>query len=173
MGSSVKKQASVEEIAENLVNFSIDRSDLKLILKGLPKEAEINPVTVEYEISLLKILSVGWGISFFMGEHPKKNELNEAFWSSIHDFSKNISTATSSSIGKDLDYFQILKERIDLYVNALNLSPDVSDPTSVIGPTFAGVCGDEDNACTILAGSKIFTLSISAVRNYLESVDIQ
>lgn len=173
MGSSVKKQATVEEIAENLVNFSIDRSELKVILQGLPQEAGINPITLEYEISLLKILSVGWGISFFMGEHPKKNELAQVFWNSIHDFSKNISTATSSSIGKDLDYFQILKERIDLYINALNLCSDVSDPTSVIGPTFAEVCGDKENACTILAGSKIFSLSIGTVRNYLESVEIQ
>ncbi|MBW2099976.1 MAG: hypothetical protein JRG68_04305 [Deltaproteobacteria bacterium] len=173
MGSSVKKQVTVEEIAGNLVNFSIDRSELKVILQGLPQEAGINPITLEYEIALLKILSVGWGISFFMGEHPKKKELTEVFWNSIHDFSKNISTATSSSIGKELDYFQILKERIDLYINALNLCSDVSDPTSVIGPTFAEVCGDKENACTILAGSKIFCLSIGTVRDYLESVEIR
>ncbi len=173
LNSSLKKKVSVEEASENLVNFSIDRNDLMLILKDFPQEAEINLVGIEYEIQLLKILSVGWGISFFMGESPKKKELTETFWNTINAFSNNISSVTSSAIGKDIDYFKILKERIDIYVNALTVFLDVSDPASVIGPTFAKLCGNEEDSRTISAGKKVFNSSIGGVRDYLESIEIQ
>jgi hypothetical protein len=36
-----------------------------------------------------------------------------------------------------------------------------------------GLCGDEDDACAILAGSKMFSLTINAVREYLDGAGTQ
>jgi len=172
MAFSAKRAVAVEEVTEMLVNYSMDRNELNILLKSLPQDEAINPVTVEYEIQLLKILSVGWGISYFMIQHPKKKELTEAFWNSIRDVSRKISSVTSASIGKDIDYFGILKKRLDIYVKALNQNPNVTDPVHVICPIFAEFCKNKSNPHVILAGSKAFSLSLSGVKAYLDSIEI-
>ena len=37
-----------------------------------------------------------------------------------------------------------------------------------VGPAFAEVCGDKQDACASLAGSKMFTHTLYAVREYLD-----
>ncbi|MGE0086675.1 MAG: hypothetical protein AB7S75_19905 [Desulfococcaceae bacterium] len=170
MEPSVREDSSAEKISEHLFSYAIARDDLKQVLIDLPKDAEVNPVTMEYEIQLLKILSVGWGISFFMGQHPEREQTAQMFWNAVHHFCMGISEMTAAQTGKEIDYFRILRERVDIYVAALKAFSDVSDPSVVIGPTFAKLCGSEEDIYTIVSGKKIFNLAVGEVRQYLASV---
>jgi hypothetical protein len=161
---------SIPEIGESLANFSLDRESVQFALNRLPDEPSINKVAIEYEIQLLKILSVGWAISYFMEDHSEKTPLIKKFWDVLFEFSKNLSSVTSLTIGKEVDYFRALKERIDIYLNALAEVPHVKDPASVIGPTFARLCGNTDNVHVIMAGNRVFHLSLEGVKHFLESV---
>ncbi len=173
MNKSSLEKVSIEKASEDLFDFAIDRSDIKLILQNLPEDIKINRVSVEYEIQLLKILAIGWSISFFLDESSLKKELSKSFWNAVQSFSQNISILSSSSTGKGIDYFNTLKERLDTYLNTLNLIPDNPDPLASIGPKFAEICGSKDNANIMLSGSKVFNLSVGSVKNYFESVQIE
>ena len=168
MTSSFQHPVSIQEIGESLANFSLDRESVLFALTRLPDEHSIDRVAIEYEIQLLKILSVGWGISYFMEDHSEKSPLIKKFWDVLFEFSKNLSSVTSLTIGKEVDYFLALKERIDIYLKALAEVPHVKDPASVIGPTFARLCGSTDNVHVIMAGNRIFHLSLEGVKNFLE-----
>jgi hypothetical protein len=170
MTFSVQNPVSIQEIGESLANFSLDRESVQFALSRLPDEPSINKVAVEYEIQLLKILSVGWAISYFMEDHSEKSPLIKKFWDVLFEFSKNLSSVTSLTIGKEVDYFKALKERIDIYLKALAEVPHVKDPASVIGPTFARLCENTDNVHVIMAGNRIFHLSLEGVKHFLESV---
>ena len=102
---------SIQEIGESLANFSLDRESVLFALSRLPDENSINKVAVEYEIQLLKILSVGWAISYLMEDHSEKATLIKTFWDVLFEFSKNLSSVTSLTIGKEVDYFKALPER--------------------------------------------------------------
>ena len=158
------------DAAESLFNYAIERDDLKQMVAHLPDDKSINKVTVEYELQLLKIICVGWGIAFFMAAQPQKEKLAEAFWNNIQALSHSISSATSASVGKDVDYFGIIKERLDIYVNALQHYADAPDSAKVIGVTFAKLCGDETNTYVTLAGKRTFSQASANVKNYIESL---
>jgi hypothetical protein len=170
MTSSFQHPVSIQEIGESLAIFSLDRESVLFALSRLPDEPSINKVAIEYEIQLLKILSVGWAISYFMEDHSEKSPLIKKFWDVLFEFSKNLSSVTSLTIGKEMDYFKALKERIDIYLKALAEVPHVKDPVSVIGPTFARLCENTDNVHVIMAGNRIFHLSLEGVKHFLESV---
>ncbi len=170
MTFSFQHPVSIQEIAESLANYSLDRESVLFALSRLPEEPSINKVAIEYEIQLLKILSVGWAVSYFMEDHSDKKPLIESFWDVLFEFSKNLSCVTSLTIGKEVDYFKALKERIDFYLKALADAPHVKDPASVIGPAFAGLCGNMDNVHVIMAGNRIFNLSLEGVKQFLESM---
>ena len=82
--------------------------------------------------------------------------------------SSTLSTSASLTTGSGIDYFDILKQRLDLYVAALDAAGSIPEPAMAIGPAFADVCGDKDDACAILAGSKMFSITLLAVRDYLD-----
>ena len=170
MTVSNQQLLSIDEMGESLANFSLDRESVLFALSRLPDEQSINKVTVEYEIQLLRILSVGWAISYFMEDYSDKAPLIKKFWDVLFEFSKNLSSVTSLTIGKEVDYFKTLKERIDTYLKALADVPHVKDPASVIGPTFAEICGNTDNVHVIMAGNRIFHLSLEGVKHFLESI---
>ncbi len=172
MNESSFKKNSIEKASEDLLDFAIDRSDIKLVLQNLPEDIKINRVSMEYEIQLLKILAVGWSIPFFLDKSALKKELSESFWNAVQSFSQSISTLSSSSTDK-VDYFNTLKERLETYLNALNSITDGPDPLLAIGPKFAEICGSKNNAHIMLSGSKVFNLSIGGVKNYLESIQIE
>lgn len=173
MNESSLEKVSIEKASEDLFDFAIDHSDIKLILQKLPEDIKINRVSMEYEIQLLKILGVGWSISFFLDESSIKKELSESFWNAVQSFSQSISTLSSSFTGKEIDYFNTLKERLDTYLNTLNLISDNPDPLVSVGTKFAEICGSKDNAHIMLSGSKVFSLSVGGVKNYFESVQIE
>ncbi len=166
------KRVNIDDSLEILVNFAVERSEIKQLLTGLPEKDEINPVTVEYELQLLQILAVGWSISYFLEDAPEKQVVIEKFWYMINELSKKISEALAPSLGSEFDYFSILKQRLDLYVKAIDDCSDISDPGVVIGPLFAGLCGDDSDDYMVLAGKAAFHISLRNVKRDLESVII-
>lgn len=161
-------KSPVEASAEALFNFAINRDDVKMLMAQLPEAADVNRTTVEYELQILKIISVGWSIAYFLEEYAEwKQPLVEHFWSGMLEFSKSISETTELMSGVEIDYFQILKDRLDIYVNVMAEQTDVSEPAAVIGPTFAETCGNRDDAFTVMTGARMFKSSVMQVRDYL------
>lgn len=175
MASQKKEKLTIEELARNLAGFAIDRTDLKGLIQALPADNKLNLTTVEYELGILKILSVGWGLSFYMAvSDPNKPLVTESFWEMIREISSNISTLTETTTGTSIDYFDILKQRLDTYVEAMKSTSDPSaDPAALMGPEFARLSNSPDDAMAILTGTKMFTLTLGAVKEYLNAVDIE
>jgi hypothetical protein len=173
MTSRTKLSINVEQAAENLVSFALDRSELFQILGQLPPDSDLNLTAVEYEMGLVKILAVGWAIAFFSDPGVTKDVLTEMFWKSIHGFCQNLSSVSSASMGKDFNYFNTLKERLGAYLAELQKEPPASDPTAVIGPKFAELCGHKDNPMAMLSGSKMFRVALNGVKTYLKSIDLE
>ena len=103
-----KKKTKIEQAGEDLFNFAIDREDIKWLVSQLPEATDIVRSKVEYELQILKIISVGWSIPYFLENSPQKNRLLELFWTSVQEFSKSLSETTELMTGQDIDYFQIL-----------------------------------------------------------------
>ncbi len=164
------KKNEIKKICENLSAFAIDRADLKSILSLIEKKQAVNLVTVEYELALLRIISVGWSLSVNLENHPEKDEFALCFWNLIRDLSKDITDISFMTAGKSIDYFNIVKQRFDQYLNSLDKSIKKSDPASAIGPAFAEICKEKKNPFVIISGAKIFNLAVSSVKEYLESV---
>ena len=166
---------SVEQLARNLASFAIDRTDLKELLAAIPLENDLKLNTVEYELGLLKILSVGWGIAFYMAATDKnKAPLTESFWEMIREISENISTLTETTTGTKIDYFAILKQRLDSYVKEMQENPEqATEPSAVMGPAFARACNSPGDPMAVLTGTKMFTLTLGAVKEYLDAVTIK
>ena len=159
----------IEQAGEDLFSFAIDREDVKMLVAHLPKDVTCKPATVEYELQLLKIISTGWSISFFLGTNPHKDQLAEAYWQSMHGFAANLSETTELMTGHAIDYFKTARDRLDMYVAALADKPDAPEPAAVIGPAFARQCGNGEDIYTVLAGSRMFILTVASVKEYLES----
>ena len=75
--------------------------------------------------------------------------------------------------GQDINYFQILKARLDMYVAALTEKPETAEPAAVVGPEFAKVCGNGDDIFAIMAGSRMFILTVASVKEYIEAMELQ
>jgi len=173
MTQAENEKTGLELAGENLFNFAVDRDDVKTLVEHLSGEAACKPAAVEYELQLLKIISTGWSISFFMGNNPYRDQLAEIFWKLIHAFSEDLSDTTGLMTGHDIDYFQILKNRLDMYVAALTAKPEMNEPAAIIGPEFARVCGDADDVFTVMAGARMFIITVAQVKDYLESIELQ
>jgi hypothetical protein len=171
--NSAEKKTGIEKAGEDLFNFAVDREDVKELVANLPEEADIQGVTIEYELQILKIISVGWSISYYLEKGPQKTQLAELYWQAVQKFSETISTSTGLMTGHEIDYFQILKDRLDMYLDALNENSSVSQPVAVIGPEFARTCGNVDDAFTVLTGAKMFSATIGSVKEYLEAIKLR
>lgn len=163
-------ESGIEKAGEDLLSFAIDREDVKWLMAQLPEEAEIKRGTVEYELQILKIISVGWSISYYLENSSHKNQLLELYWNAVYELSQSISSTAGLMIDNDIDYFQILKDRLDMYVDAMAKKPDATEPAAVIGPEFARNYGDVDDTFTIMTGSKMFIATIGGVKEYFESI---
>jgi hypothetical protein len=172
MKTSEEKKTGIEKAGEDLFNFAVDREDVKTLVANLPEEIDVQVVTVEYELQILKIISVGWSIAYYLEKGPQKTQLAECYWQEVQQFANNISASTGLVTGHEIDYFQILKDRLDMYLAALNENPQVTQPVSVIGPEFARTCGNVDDAFTALTGAKMFSATIGSVREYLEAMEL-
>jgi len=172
MNNAENKKSELEKAGEDLLNFAVDRDDVKWLMDRLPQEADIKRVTVEYELQILKIIGVGWSLSYYLANSPQKTELLEKYWAAINEFSRGIATTTEYMIGQHIDYFQIIKDRLDMYVAALSKNPDAPEPARVIGPEFARICGNLDDLFTFMTGSKMFISTINKVKAYLEAIKL-
>ncbi|MBW2654590.1 MAG: hypothetical protein JRC91_06530 [Deltaproteobacteria bacterium] len=168
-----KETITIQKLAQNLATFAIDRTDLKELLAAIPENNNLNLPTIEYELQLLKIISVGWAISFFMPTTDKnKGPLSQMFWEFIRETSQNISNLTETTTGQSIDYFDILKQRLSTYLEIMQHNPDkAQNPADLMGPAFASTCKCEDDAMAILTGTKLFTLTMGAVKEYLNIVE--
>lgn len=174
MESDNSNPLTTEKLAQNLATFAIDRTDLKALMSAIPEDSSVNKTSVEYELQLLKILSVGWAISFFMPATDKnKGPVSEMFWECIQEVSKNISNLTQSTTGQSIDYFEIIKERLNTYLAVMQENPDnMQNPATIMGPAFASLCNCPGDAVAVLTGTKMFTLTLGAVKEYLNAVAI-
>jgi hypothetical protein len=172
MKDSEDKKTGVEKAKEDLFNFAINREDVKTLMAHLPEAADIRRGKVEYELQILKIISIGWSISYYLENFAQKNQLLELYWKAVHEFTQSISTTTGMMIGNNIDYFQILKERLDMYLAAMTQKPGAPEPAVVIGPEFARTCGNMDDVFTVMTGSKMFIATIASVKEYLETIKL-
>ena len=170
MDDSEKNKSDVEQAGEDLFNFAIDRDDTKWLLSRLPPECNVKPGKVEYELQILKIISVGWSIPYFLENSPLKTPLLELYWQSFQEFSAGINETTGLMTGIDIDYFQLVKDRLDTYVSAMSGNSGKQEPAAVIGPEFAGACGNKEDIFARMTGTKMFVAAVDGVREYLEAI---
>jgi hypothetical protein len=168
-----KKKSELDKAGADLLDFAVDREDVKWLMNHLPPEADIKRVTVEYELQILKIIGVGWSLSYYLENSPQKSELLGNYWEAINEFSQGLSTTTEYMIGQQIDYFQILKDRLEMYVAALSKNPEAPEPSLVIGPEFARICGNADDIFTFMTGSRMFIATINNVKAYLEAIKLR
>ncbi|HSO20755.1 MAG TPA: hypothetical protein VLT88_14930, partial [Desulfosarcina sp.] len=160
----------VRRAGEQLFRFAIDRGDMQTILDALPVQTQTRRVAMEYEIQMLRIVTVGWAIAFFLAEDRMGAPLGASFWEHVRAFSETLSSSAALAANAAIDYFDVLKQRLDHYVDALNAAGKISDPAMAVGPAFAEACGYKQDACAVLAGSKMFSHTVHAVHDYLDGI---
>ena len=173
MAPEETQKSPIAQAGEDLFHFAIEREDTKWLLKRLPAEAAVKPAAVEYELQILKIISVGWSISFFLAEWPEKRQLASIFWEAVREFAQSLSTTTEMMTGQSIDYFQVLKDRLDGYLAALHDHPEARNPEAVIGPEFARNCGNAEDLFAVYTGGRMFHGATSRVRDYLQAANLQ
>jgi hypothetical protein len=161
-----------EQIKTDLVDFAVDREEIKFLLARWPDEAAIKAPKVDYELQILKIIAVGWSLTYYLQHHPAKEALQELFWQAVGEFAAGLSETTGLMIGRDIDYFAILKERLDHYLSAMGSQSGEVDPSQVVAPEFAGLCGDREDLFARMAGGKMFNNTLIRVKQYLEAVKL-
>ncbi len=167
-----KTNIEIKKTGDDLFNFAVDRDDLKTLMANLPEEDIARRSAIEYELQILKIISVGWAIVYYLENSPYKDDIAASFWEMVYEFSHDISVTTGLMTSQDIDYFKKLRERLDMYVNALAKKTGVHEPAAVIGPEFAKKCGNIDDIYTIMAGSRMFIITIGSIKEYLELIKL-
>ncbi|PID40563.1 MAG: hypothetical protein CR984_02545 [Proteobacteria bacterium] len=169
MTDKQQAESMVDRTGDALFQFAIDRNDMHAILDALPPTAADKRSQLEYEIQLLRIVAVGWAITYYLADHAVKTTLGQYYWEAVRSLSATLSTSASTAAGAEVDYFDIIRQRMDHYVKALDAAGQITDPTLAIGPAFAEASGDRDDACAMLAGSKMFAHTIRSVRDHLDT----
>ncbi|MDJ0720902.1 MAG: hypothetical protein QNJ04_04695 [Desulfobacterales bacterium] len=170
MGKKNAHTPDPESPAGVLFDYAVDRQDVKWLMGQLHEKADVNRHTVEYELQILKIISVGWSIAYHLENQPARQPLLEAFWNAVREYAQSLSQTTELMIGQDIDYFQTLRDRLDAYLAAMSASSEKNDPAAVIGPAFAENCGNADDLFTRMTGAKMFMSVVSRVKTYLDKV---
>jgi hypothetical protein len=172
MEDTTNQTLSREQAVLELFDFAVDREDLKTLLAALPEEVGVERGRIEYELAILRIISVGWSISYFLEHSPHKDRLALDYWKAVQEFSRTVSESARLMVGKDIDYFQIVKDRLNAYVEAMRLKPHSCAPAVVIGPEFARACGDVEDVHAVLTGAKMFIAVVTSVKEYLDRMGI-
>jgi hypothetical protein len=157
----------LETAVTDLFHYAIDREDVKWLMARLHPEARVPRTTVEYELQLLKIVSVGWCMAYSLENAPHKAALLEGYWQAVRNYAHELSRTTGLMIGQNIAYFETLKTRLDHYLGAMAQAPEGCEPAATIGPQFAGLCGNREDLHAHLAGAKMFTTTVGRVRQYL------
>jgi hypothetical protein len=162
----------IEQAGRDLFDYAIDRQEVKYLAAHHPKASAVTAGKLEYELQILKIITVGWSIAFCLHDRNGKAALLELFWQAIQQFSLSLSESTGLLVGQTVDYFEILKARLDTYVAALAAHPQAHEPAQVLGSEFATACGRSDDIFAFMAGSKMFLSANKRVTEYLSQVDL-
>jgi hypothetical protein len=176
MTDTSSKKLQIDQAKEDLFNYAIDREEIKWLMESLRREADIDRTAVAYELQALKIVAIGWAISYHMGNSPHKNALLQMFWNKVQEFSRNLSNTTSTMTGADINYFEVLKDRLDGYVQAISTSPEAlasKDPAAAIGPKFAALCGNGDDIFTRMTGMSMFMTNVARTGQYLQETGLK
>ena len=172
MTDESENRISVAEAANRLLNISVNQNETRADIAALPPAEACSLIAVEYELQLLRIVATGWTISYTVEEERLRKILSEAFWEGIRTYCSAVSAMTGPVLGKDCDYFSMIRQRVDQYVQAMSHFADAGDPSRVIGPTFAAVCGCGQSAVVISLGRRVFTRCLARVQRFLHEVDI-
>lgn len=164
-----KPHSKIDDIAELLFDYAIDRDDIKWSLGRLPESLSTRLHRIDYEMQLLKIITTGWSISVHLADDPQKEPLAQTFWNRILGFSKELSQTTELMTGCDVDYFELIKERLDDYVAVMTGQEKGAEPAQFIGARFAELCETPDDLSVSLAGSRMFNTIVLRVGKFLES----
>lgn len=156
--------------AEALFEFAIARDELQHIMTLLPEDAKVERSKVEYELQLLKLITVGWSITYFLEAFPQKDPLARLYWEAVRTFSQHLSETTELMTGGDVNYFEVLRGRLNFYVDALAKQSDAAEPAAVIGPAFAGNCGNVEDVFAVISGSRMFIATTGRVKQILEAL---
>lgn len=163
-------QARLTATAEALFDFAIAREELQHIMTLLPENTQVARSKVEYELQLLKLITVGWSITYFLEEFPHKDPLARLYWEAVRTFSQHLSETTELMTGGGVNYFEVLRARLDFYVDALASQSDAAEPAAVIGPAFAGNCGNAQDVFAVMSGSRMFVATTGRSRQILEAL---
>ncbi len=155
------------QAVETLFAFAIDREDVKWSLERLPAASPALQNTVAYELQALKIITVGWSITFLLADSPNKHSLQQAYWQAVQQFAGSLSSNAGLLIGHEIDYFGVLKQRLEIYLAAIRDSPQAGDPSQIVGPAFAGACGVPQDLPVAMAGARMFKNTLERVHAYL------
>jgi len=161
----------MEKSAQVLFGFATDREDLKWLLDQLPHDAGISLGKVEYELQILKFISVGWLVSYHLEQNPLKNLVLGEYWGAVHELARSLSASVGMMTDQPIDYFQVIRDRLERYLKAMDDRPEATEPASVIGPEFARICGRENDIHTIACGTRMFVTASIRVREYLDSLE--
>lgn len=172
MSPSSAPTSPLAQAVDDLFRFAIDREDVKWSLARLPESCPANPTTVEYELQALKIVTVGWSLTFCLAGRPHKQALQNAYWQEVQTFAQGLSKTTGLLIGQDIDYFQTLRQCLDHYLEAMTRLPDGSEPAQAIGPAFARRCQQPGDLFTEATGARMFQSAVHHVRAYLQAVNL-
>ncbi|MCP4747684.1 MAG: hypothetical protein GY874_16320 [Desulfobacteraceae bacterium] len=170
MKTEQPEKSPIEQAGEDLFNYAIDREDIKYLLSLFPEDACIKLSKVDYELQILKIIAVGWHISFHLQDHPYKDSLLPLFWNAVQEFSRNLSETAGLMTGKDIGYFGIIKERLDTYVLSMSQQPEGAEPCQSIGREFARLCGNSQDLFVFMTGTKLFASITSRLTRYFDSL---
>ncbi|MCF8051646.1 MAG: hypothetical protein K9L59_10450 [Desulfobacterales bacterium] len=172
MAGGSESRINVAEAANRLLNISVNQNETRADIAALPPEEACSLIAVEYELQLLRIVATGWTISYTVEEERLRKTLSEAFWEGIRIYCSAVSAMTGPVLGKDCDYFSMIRQRVDQYVQAMSHFADAGDPARVIGPTFAALCGCGQSAAVISLGRRVFTRCLARAQRFLHEVDI-
>ena len=172
MTDESKGTLTIEELSDKLLNFSIDREDVRDLLSHISQDSKINHTSVEYELHLLRIIAVGWSFNYYIQDFHLKQILSKKYWNSIQEFSNNISSVSSATIDETFNYFQIIKQRMDTYLGEFKNLKNSTDPTEVIGPKFAQLCGHSGEAIVIWAGSRMFQNVLNNIKIFISEAQL-
>ncbi len=161
--------AAAREAAHRLLNIAVNQRETKADIAGLAAEEAINWIAVEYEMQLLRIVSVGWALAYFSGGRSDSERLSEAYWEGVQVYCSAVSSMTEPVLGSGADYFGTVRQRFDHYLQVMTHFADAADPARVIGPTFAKLCGCQDSGELISLGRRVFARCLARVQERLLS----
>lgn len=157
------------EILENmigtLVRHSLTADELFPLIQGLPETSAIPQSRLEYELRILKILSMGWGLSYYLDEGEVKEKIVTGFWKEIFLFSGELDQVAGAT-GLNLSYFSLLQERFTAYLARVEALP-LKDIIKIMGLACADFCGDENDSYIFVVAKKVFADTLTTLQTYL------